>query len=356
MLIGHTTPAASKRYAARFGSLQAGGFYRPVHGIQVSSLGIGSYLGGLDEETDRAYTKAVMAAVRSGINFIDTSLNYRNQRSERAIGLAIMTLLDAEHVDRDELMLCTKAGFLVPGAVPSKLLQPEEIAGGMHCMAPDFLEDQLERSRVNLGVETIDVFYLHNPETQLQFVESGVFEDRVRKAFERLEELAANRKIQFYGTATWDGYRKPAGERLGLSLPRLLRLAEDVGGRFHHFRFVQLPFNLAMVEALTVRNQHLNGEQVNILSAAGELGIAVIVSASLMQARLCRELPDALSAKLGASATNAQCALQFVRSTQGVAVALAGMSNVKHVEENLGVALMPPLPLDEYSALFSPGA
>ena len=71
-------------------------------------------------------------------------------------------------MQRDEIVVSTKAGFLTPGAVP-EFLKPEDVVGGMHSMAPDFLADQIDRSRANLGVDTIDVFYLHNPETQLGF-------------------------------------------------------------------------------------------------------------------------------------------------------------------------------------------
>ncbi len=78
-------------------------------------------------------------------------------------------------------MLCTKAGFLTPDSempadaseyfsrefVEAGVFGAEDIAAGCHCMTPRYLADQLERSRRNLGVECIDVFYLHNPETQL---------------------------------------------------------------------------------------------------------------------------------------------------------------------------------------------
>src|SRR4029078_8449888 len=101
----------------------------------------------MSPDVDEAYTSAVLAAVRGGINFIDTSLNYRHQRSERAIGQAILKLLEVpKHVDRDELAVCTKAGYLFRGATPESL-SSSDIVGGMHSMAPVFLADQLERSR-----------------------------------------------------------------------------------------------------------------------------------------------------------------------------------------------------------------
>ena len=136
-------------------------------GLEVASLGIGTYLGGLDDGADAAYIDALVAAGESGINLFDCAINYRQQRSERCIGAAL------QHLQRDEIVVCTKAGFLTPGAVPASA--QAGACGGRHALVdPDFLTDQIERSLANLGVDTIDVFYLHNPETQLGFLTRGV--------------------------------------------------------------------------------------------------------------------------------------------------------------------------------------
>jgi aryl-alcohol dehydrogenase-like predicted oxidoreductase len=244
---GYATVEGTARFAGRFPAHNA--FYRSIiEDLRVSSLGLGTYLGGLDAATDNSYADAVKTALRGGINFIDSAINYRHQRSELAIGAALRELVNLSEVQRDEIVVCTKAGFLTPNAVPA-WLPPEAVVGRMHSMAPDFLADQIDRSRANLGLDTIDVFYLHNPETQLNFVSREEFDNRIRQAFARLEELAAQHRIRFYGTATWDGYRE-AGS---LDLPRIVELAREAGGKNHHFRFVQLPFNLGMVEAFTGR-------------------------------------------------------------------------------------------------------
>ena len=168
------TIEGTTRYCGRFSEFRDACFYRGVFGLQVSSLGIGTYLGGEDEATDRAYTDALIAAGENGINFFDTAINYRNQRSERCIGAAL------QQMQRDEIVVCTKAGFLTPGAVPKSCAR-EDVVGRMHSMAPDFLADQIDRSRANLDIDTIDVFYLHNPETQLGFVTRAEFDERIRR-------------------------------------------------------------------------------------------------------------------------------------------------------------------------------
>lgn len=349
---GKATAEGTARLASRFPAHRAAGFYRQTQDLWISNIGLGTYLGQTNEETDRAYANAVTHAVRLGANVIDSAINYRHQRSELSVGQALATMIETGAAARDELVVCTKAGFLVPGAVPAGVLADSDVAGGMHSMAPAFLSDQLERSRANLGLETIDVFYLHNPETQLGFVPPDVFYDRMAAAFTLLEELAARGKIAFYGTATWDGYRTAAGAGGGLSLVRLVETARRAGGESHRFRFVQLPFNLAMPEAFVRRSETVNAEPLSVLEAAAYLGLTVVASASLLQARLSRGLPGELAEKFTGTVTDAQRAIQFTRSTPGISCALVGMSDERHVIENLALASLSAIQPEAYLGLY----
>jgi len=346
------TPDGSRRFAARFASVTDSAFYRLAQGCRLSSIGIGTYLGEPTEEDDARYTAAVMSAVLQGVNVIDTAINYRHQRSERSIGAALRSLFEQGAASRGELLVCTKAGFLTPGAVPEGLLDSPEVAGRMHCMAPAFLKDQIARSLSNLGVETIDVFYLHNPETQLRFVSRAVFEDRLRAAFTLLERLCREGRISFYGIATWDGLRQRQDSDLRLSLPRIVELAREAAGEDCHFRFVQLPFNLAMPEAFTRAHQGEPPNHATLLELAARFGITVIASAPLLQARLASSLPARVRDAFPECWTDAQRALQFARSAPGVTTALAGMSSLAHVEENLALGSVPPAPLERWLSLF----
>ena len=346
---GFATPQGTAKVAARFPALAAKGFYRVAQGLTISSLGLGSYLGNIDEATDAGYTAAVTLALRNGINFIDTSLNYRNQSSELNIGQALAALIDAGELERDQFAVCTKAGYLVPGAVPTSILRPSDVVGNMHSMARAFLKDQLGRSLANLRLSCIDVFYLHNPETQLQYVSAVEFYSEVRGAFETLEAEVAAGRIRYYGAATWNGFRTQR-EGEGLSLVRLAEIAADVAGPDHHFRFIQLPFNLSMTEGATFERESLQGRPASTLAVAQSLGISAVASASLLQSRLASGLPDQVAVSLPGLATDAQRAIQFARSAPGIVSALTGMSNPAHVNENLGVAAVAPADL---SAWFS---
>ena len=115
--------------------------------------------------------------------------------------------------------------YIQPG-----ILDPDQIAGGVHCMAPKYLENQIARSRRNLGVDTIDLFYVHNPESQLEDVARDVFRERLERAFEMLEQQVEERKIRFYGVATWNGFRVPPTATGYLDLFEMSEFARKVGG------------------------------------------------------------------------------------------------------------------------------
>jgi aryl-alcohol dehydrogenase-like predicted oxidoreductase len=357
----------TKRYAKSFDRRAADGHFRETHGLVVSSLGIGTYLGQPDERTDAAYAAAIVSAVENGINVVDAAINYRFQRSERSVGAALVQL-EEKGYSRGQVVLCTKAGYLTPDARmpadPNKyffdeyiqrgIFQAKDIAAGSHCMAPRFLQDQLSRSLANLGADCVDVFYLHNPETQLGEIPKVQFLARVRDAFHYLESAVATGRIQFYGMATWNGFRQDAGARDTMQLAEIAGIAQEVAGDGHHFRFVQLPFNLGMTEALTLGNQSAGGKTMTIMEAAEELNITLIASASLLQGQVASNLPDFVADALGLE-TDAERALQFVRSAPGITTALVGMSREEHVRANSRLVDVPPATIDQFSKLFSRG-
>jgi predicted aldo/keto reductase-like oxidoreductase len=133
----------------------------------------------------------------------------------------------------------------------------------------------------------------------------------------------------------------------------MVALAREAGGDAHGFRFVQLPFNLAMPEALILANQPVDGQPQSFLEAAAQLGVTVISSASIFQGRVARGLPIELRETLGSLPTDAQTAIQFVRSAPGITTALVGMSQSAHVEENLHLVRVAPVATEQFMQLFS---
>ncbi|HKP45807.1 MAG TPA: aldo/keto reductase [Pyrinomonadaceae bacterium] len=364
MLTGHATSAGSARYAARFDKCAE--HFRKSQQLVLSSIGIGTYLGNADDQTDRAYESAIRRSVHLGSNVIDTAANYRFQRSERAIGNALRELVENNGFSRDELVICTKGGYLpFDGAPPADVrayveetfVKPgiarfDDFVAGSHCMTPAYLQNQLDQSLRNMQVDSVDVYYIHNPESQLGHVSETEFYTRLRAAFALLEENRSRGKLSFYGVATWNGFRAAEGSAGYHSLEKMATLATEVAGKDHGFRFVQLPFNLGMTEAFTLLNQTVGGRKFSALEAAGELGITAVSSASILQGRVAHGLPSDLQTALGSLSSDAQTAIQFVRSTPGVTTALIGMSNVEHVDENLQLVNVAPVSRERFVGLF----
>lgn len=356
---GYATSEKTKEYVSKFKNKVANDFYTQGYNLYFSSIGIGTYLGHYDEETDNNYTESLKLAIKSGCNFIDTSINYRYQRSERAIGAGLTELLQLGLISRDNLIICTKVGYIPFDNSPpqsqedaidyfnkefSDILKPSDFVSGMHCIKPAYIKRQVENSLQNLQIKCIDIYYLHNPEQQLDKLSHRQFFTELENAFVAMEDLRNQGKIRYYGTATWNGYRLPENHKNYLSLEKIVNIARKIGGNDNGFKFIQLPLNLAMTEAVTLQNQRAGNKILPAVYAAKELGISVITSAPLLEKHLLDKIPIEIKNIIGNNLTPAQCALQFTRSCPNVSVTLVGMNNPYHVEENLALKQYPKLP------------
>jgi aryl-alcohol dehydrogenase-like predicted oxidoreductase len=354
-LAGLATPEGTGQFRARGVDkrrLPPSHFREAPGGLSVSSLGLGTYIGPPDAETDLAVEHSVAICLTSGrVNVLDTAINYRYQRAERSIGRALTRLSEKGEVERDEVFLATKSGYIAPDAesrtpadqwvrqelIGPGVLKPSEIVDNSHAMTPRYLADQFERSRNNLGVDAIDLLYLHNgPDAQLPIVGREEFERRLEAAFAYYEGLRNEGTLGAYGMATWDCLRVPRGDPGYFSLASAVRIARKVGGEGHGFRFIQFPFNLAMTEAAVVHNQFVADERMTLFDAADRVGVACFTSVPLLQGQLAKGGPK----RRGLSP--AQTALQFARSAPGTLGPVIGQKSSEHLSENLEVASVPP--------------
>ncbi len=354
-LPGSATAVATAEYARRLQHVARPEHFRETQGLKVSSIGIGTYLGPATSDADASYSSAIVRAIELGCNFIDTAINYRHQRGERCVGAALRTACE-DGARRSELVISTKAGYLpFDGELPQDThrylreqyverlqLAPDEVVDEGHCIAPAFLRDQIARSRVNLGLETIDVFYLHNPEEQLRFIDRATFERRLRAAMATLEESCQQGHIASYGLATWNAFRESTEHSQYLSLDEVVRWAAEMGSPRHHFRFLQLPLNLKALEPCMLANQWHDGRWCTLRQVAQAYGIHVVTSAPLLQGRILGRLPRPIQEAFASLSSDVQRTVQFVRSTPGVGSVLVGMSRPQHVEENLALAGFAP--------------
>jgi aryl-alcohol dehydrogenase-like predicted oxidoreductase len=363
-LAGFADTNGTRAFATRAEStrgLPPGHFREASGGLRLSSLGLGTYIGAPDPATDLAVEEAVSLCLASGrVNVIDTAINYRFQRAERSVGRAVQRLVEAGKIERSEVFVATKHGYLAPDAesptpvdewvdrelLKKGILTRRDIVDDSHAMSVPYLEDQLERSRRNLGLDTLDLVYLHNAaDAQLPSVGRTEFLTRLTEAFRFFERARKEGKIRWYGMATWDALRAPRSDAGYLSLEETCAAAREVGGDAHGFRFVQFPFNLAMPEATELRNQPVQGERRTLFDAASRLGLGCFTSVPLGQGQFARQ------GRSVGDLTLAQTALQFARSAPGALTALVGQKRPEHLSENLRLAERPPWDADTFRSL-----
>ena len=251
---GRATQEGTERFAARFPELRQH-FRRPDR-LALSSLALGLRNGEARGADDLLYRSAVPQLLQGGVNVFVTGLSERLQTSERNLGVALARAFREGDAARDEVVVATRGGYLsvdpdfvdsgaqarrylVETYIDSGLVDPEQISGGVHCLSPAFLRDQIRRSRRNLRLEQIDLYSIEEPEVLLHDVGADEFRRRMCAAFESLEESVADGEIAAYGLTTWDGLLRPHTDRGHLSLLDLFDWALEVGGGNHHLRAVQ---------------------------------------------------------------------------------------------------------------------
>ncbi|KAG2474605.1 MAG: Oxidoreductase, aldo/keto reductase family protein [Nitrosopumilales archaeon] len=360
MLSGFATPEGTAKFAKASGAVSKN--FRIVQDLMLSNVGVGTYLGEPDSETDELVKNAVKKSINSGINIIDTAINYRAQKAERSVGKAISELFDENKINRDEIFISTKNGYVTNDAdikqdfwqyvnqeyVKKGVIKAGDISSGYHCMTISYLEDQLNRSLNNLDLECVDLIYLHNAvEGQIQDLSKEQLVQKLKDVFEFYEKKRNDGKIKFYGMATWECFRVDSDNPQFLSLSDVLDLAKQVGSENHGFRFIQLPFNMNLDQAFMKKNQNVDGKNISILEAAQKYNIGVFTSVPFMQGRLLAPgaMPEFNELKPSLRA------LQFIRSTPGVLAPLVGHKLEAHVNENLEIMKIPPIEANEFSSL-----
>ena len=322
--------------------------------LEISSIGLGTYLGPCDSESDVQLRAVLQRAHELGINFVDTAANYRGGRSERVIGEFLRDLPKAE---ADRWVVATKLGFLPGDPDPatgssdqtyftrtylrSGVVRPEALFGEWQCYHPSYLNWQAEQSFMALGRRRIDILYFHNPEAALLTTTRAEFEAIMRQAFRWGGAMVRGGCVKYLGLATWGGLLGTS-EKEAIDLVELSTWAREEGAG-EALRFVQAPVSIGMPQAFLKKSQRLvSGEAASLVRCAAALGYHVIGSAPFLNGKLHKvscppELKDALALH-----RPSQAYLEFARSVPGVGATLVGTLSIAHLEEAAELLGWPP--------------
>ncbi|MEJ2545853.1 MAG: aldo/keto reductase, partial [Calditrichaceae bacterium] len=281
------TSIATDEFAAQFTQLK----YNPMGDTKLfcSQTGFGSYR---IYKSFPEHREALKHAILNGINLIDTSANYADGSSEELIGEVINDLISNKKIKRDNLIIITKAGYLQGHNYKESQNRknennswPELVEYGPgieHCIHPDFLEDQLNRSLERLQLNTIDFYLLHNPEYYLSWAHKvGIplnearqeYYQRISQAFNYLEREVAKGRIQYYGISS-NTFPSHTDDYNFTCLETVWHIANNIATK-HHFRVVQMPMNLIEHQAVTTINQP---SMHSVLEYACNKGLAVLIN------------------------------------------------------------------------------
>jgi aryl-alcohol dehydrogenase-like predicted oxidoreductase len=336
--------------------------FRQREGIFLSSVGMGTYLGEPTVGHDELVENAIYDSVKSGaINVLDTAINYRFMKSEKCIGRTLSRLVSDNVISRNQLFVSTKNGYITnDGDYPSidvmeyiqkmfispGLIDASDISSGYNVLNPNYIARCIDKSLMNMRLKTIDLVYIHNAfESWNEDVSRSEFNHMIADVFKTYERYRTDNKIRYYGMATWSCFRVPRESKEYLALEDIVSIAEEVGGKNHGFKFIQLPYNLAYSEPIFLKNQNVGSEKgLTILEACKKFNIGVFTSAPLLQNRLLNvKVPDFLGIT-----DQVTKLIQIVRSTPSVTSALIGQKNPDHVSKNVGIAKIPPLEESEF--------
>ena len=301
----HGTAAYVSRILARSSGAKAHGYTTlGSTGLTNSRIGFGGYRTGIDQDNHRA---ALMKAIRGGCNLIDTSTNYADGDSERLVGSVLQELFAQNELTRDNVIVVSKIGYVQGNnlqhakareqagrAYPDMVKYGDDI---WHCLHPEFLEDQLTGSLDRLGLSTLDVCLLHNPEYFLSdakqrklVVDASTLDElqtefyrRLEQAFVYFEQRIDSGRIQYYGVSSNTSTARPDNPE-ATSLSRMFeaaqRAAQRAGKSHHGFRVLQLPMNLFESGALLTPNTGPD-QTATVLEFAQAHDVAILVNRPL---------------------------------------------------------------------------
>ncbi|MFC4062832.1 aldo/keto reductase [Planomonospora corallina] len=293
-------------------------------GRKIGVVGFGAWQigGSWGEVREDEALAALEAAVDAGVNFIDTADVYGDGRSERLVGQLIRS--------RPGLTVATKMGRRVPQEPSAYTL--------------DNFRAWTDRSRANLGVDTLDLVQLHCPPTPVY--SSGA-------VFDALDTLVEEGRTAAYGVSVetceeaLTAIARPGVATVQIilnafrlkPLERVLPAAAEAGVGV----IARVPLASGLLsgkydESTTFapddhRSYNRHGEAFDV----GETFSGVDYATGLEAVRRLRPLvPEGM--------TTAQFALRWIIDQPGVSVVIPGARNPEQARANAAAAEEPPLP------------
>jgi len=302
-------------------------------GYDVTEVGMGTWNIGGDwgDVADDRGRAAIRAALDAGVSFLDTADVYGDGRSERLIREVLS--------GRDEQpVVATKAGRRLDPHDPDRYTEAN-------------LRRFVDRSRENLGVDTLDLLQLHCPPTDTYYQP---------ETFEALETLGEEGRIDHYGVSVErveEGLKAieyPGVETVQIIFNPFRQRPREVFFREAERReigvIVRVPLASGLLTGALSRdtefpeNDHRNFNRDGDAFDVGETFAGVPFETGL-------DAVDALRPAVPDGTTMAQMTLRWILDHDAVSTVIPGSTSPSHIRENVAAADLPRLPAETHAAV-----
>jgi len=302
-------------------------------GWKVSEIGYGMWgLAGWTGSDEAETLKSLHRAVELGCNFFDTAWAYGDGKSEQILGRILKEhRSDSAGGPDKQLYVATK----IP---PKNRRWPSTRTFHLEdCYPPEYVEDYIEKSLKNLGVDTIDLMQFHTWEDR------WLNDERLPRAIEKMKKGG---KVRAFGPSInrwepWNGMRavlEGHAEAVQVIYNIFDQNPEDALFPICRLRDVaviaRVPFDEGtLTGTLTVDSKWPAGDWRNTYFVAENLKSSVAHA-------------EALRPLIPHGSTMAEMALRFILGNHDVSTTIPGMRKIKNVEANCAASAVGPLPAE----------
>ena len=286
---------------------------RSLGGLEVGSIGLGcmSFTGAFGTATFQQADETLKRAVDLGVTLFDSANAYGAGDNEKILGQVLGSV-------RDKIAISTKFGFVVKDGKPGIDGRPEQVE--------DCCNESLER----LGVEYIDLYFLHRPGPEVRIEETVGAMSRLVEVGKvnhlGLCEVSANNLRKAYATHPISAVQSEYSLFHRIQERSVLPACRELGVGFVPYS----PIGRAILTGAIKGQEDVPAEQDMRSTMPRFQGENL--QANLQMIAELERLADEFSAKPG------QIALAWLLAQGKDIVPIPGTKRVKYLEENVGAA------------------
>lgn len=296
--------------------------------MKLPKIGLGTYNQSLNQ------SELISYALKLGYELIDTAPNYNNGISQREVSKALSQCIN-------QTLISTKVGFVSDldrrdFYIKNGIAKSNDFFKN-HCLSKSFVKYEIEKNLQELGIESIDILFIHNPEQQLEIKSKSDFFYTLSNAIEIIETFCEQGKVKQYGISSWDGFGIN-GKQPTFTLDEIHDIVFKIAGKSNRFRCVQIPLSIVHYDELY--NYAIN--KSGLLCDAERLSLSIFANSPLHKGELLKLIDSEFLRLFGINNCATACLL-FLKSFQCINTILVGATSKSQIEDNIQIEALPPL-------------